>query len=263
MRKIYIFLICVALVVAYAWFIEPNWIVIRHESLTIQGLGPDTLRIVHIADIHTARYGFREGKTKEMIRAIAPDYVFFTGDLLKSKSKLTAGLDFLTGLRARYGTYLVPGNADALIDRSIARGRLSRASIGYQILINENVDCGSFTLVGLGDPVSGNENVDAAFKGVDEFKPVFVLTHFHPDSLLDDLARHKVDMVFSGHTHGGQCGLPLIVNLIPYASRSEYIAGLYRYDGFYLDVTKGLGTNIFPLRFLCRPEIVVFELHGE
>ena len=263
MRKTHIVLICIALVVAYAWFIEPNWIVVRHEQLTIQGLGPDTLRIVHIADIHTRRYGFREAKAKEMIRAIAPDYVFFTGDLLTSKSRLSAGLDFLTGLHAKRGTFLVPGNADGLIERSIKRGRLSKVSIGYHILINESVDCGPFTLVGLGDPVSGSEDVRAAFQGVDEFKPVLVLTHFHPDSLLDDLARHKVDIVFSGHTHGGQCGLPLAVNLIPYASRSEYIAGLYRYDGFYLDVTKGLGTNIFPLRFLCRPEIVVFELHGE
>jgi predicted MPP superfamily phosphohydrolase len=263
MKKKHIALIGIAMLVVYSWLIEPNWIVLRTHQLKIQGLGPDTLRIVHIADIHTTHYGFRESRAKEMIRRIDPDYIFFTGDLIKSRSKLTPGLDFLTGLRSEDGTYLVPGNADALITRSVGNGRLPRESLGYRILINENVDCGAFTLVGLGDPVSKEEDVDAAFRGVDEFKPVFVLTHFHPDSLLEDLERYNVDMVFSGHTHGGQFGLPFIVNLIPYASRSKYLAGLYRYDGFFLDVTRGLGTNIFPLRFLCRPEIVVFELYGE
>jgi predicted MPP superfamily phosphohydrolase len=263
MKKKHIVLMGIALLAAYSGVIEPNWIVQRTHSLKIQGLGPDTLKIVHIADLHTTRYGFRESRTKEMIRQIDPDYIFFTGDLLKSYGDLAPALDFLTGLRAREGTYLVPGNADVLITRLIRRGQLSKESLGYRILINESVDCGPFTLVGLGDPVSGEEDVDKAFNGVDEFKPVFVMVHFHPDSLLEDLEKYKVDMVFSGHTHGGQCGLPLVVKLVPYASRSEYLAGLYQHNGFLLDVTKGLGTNIFPLRLLCRPEIVVFELYGE
>jgi predicted MPP superfamily phosphohydrolase len=198
-----------------------------------------------------------------MIRRINPDYVFFTGDLIKSTGQLGPGLDFLTSLRAKVGTYVVPGNADMLMTRAIERGRLSKDASGYHILMNESVDCGSFTLVGLGDPVSGEEDIGKAFSGVGEFNPVFVLTHFHPDSLLVDFEDLKVDMVFSGHTHGGQLGLPLIVKLFPYAARSKYIAGLYRYDGFLLSVTRGLGTNIFPFRFLCRPEILVFKLHGE
>ena len=192
-----------------------------------------------------------------------PDYIFLTGDLIKSSSRLAPGLDFLAGLEARHGIYLVPGNADRLLVRSIQRGRLSKDSLDYHVLINESVDCGSFTLVGLDDPVSGREDVGKAFAGIDEFKPVFVLSHFHPDSLLEDLEAYTVDMVFSGHTHGGQFGLPIVVRLVPYAARSEYIAGLYRHDGFLLSVTRGLGTNIFPLRFLCRPEILVFELRGE
>jgi len=263
MKKRYILLIILAGLIAYSGLIEPYWIAQKTYRLTIQGLGPETVRIVHIADIHATRNGFREAKAREMIKRIDPDYIFFTGDLIKSSSRLTPGLDFLTGLKARHGTYMVLGNADRLLVRSIQRGRLSKDSLDYHILINESVDCGNFTLVGLDDPVSDREDVGKAFAGIDEFKPVFVLTHFHPDSLLEDLETYNVDMVFSGHTHGGQFGLPVVVKLVPYAARSDYIAGLYHYDGFLLSVTRGLGTNIFPLRFLCRPEIVVFELRGE
>jgi predicted MPP superfamily phosphohydrolase len=262
MKKRYIVFIGVAAFLIYSGLIEPHWIATKTHQLSIQGFGPDTLTIVHIADLHATGYGFREARAKDMIRHIDPDYIFLTGDLIKSHGKLSPGLDFLTGLRAGRGTFLVPGNADLLMNRSVRSGRLLKESFGYRILVNESVDCGSFTLVGLGDPVSGEEDLDKAFSGIDEFKPVFVLSHFHPDHLLEGLERFKVDIVFSGHTHGGQCGLPLIVNMVPYASRSKYLAGLYRDHGFLLSVTTGLGTNIFPLRFLCRPEIVIFEIHG-
>jgi predicted MPP superfamily phosphohydrolase len=263
MKKRYILLIVLGGLAAYSGLLEPNWIAQRTIRLTIQGLGREPVRIVHIADIHTTRYGFREKHATEMINRIDPDYVFFTGDLIKSRSRLGPGLEFITGLKAKHGVYLVPGNADRLLVRSIERGRLSKDSLDCHVLINQSVDCGDFTLVGLDDPVSEREDVAKAFAGVDEFKPVLVMTHFHPDSLLEILGTYNVDVVFSGHTHGGQFGLPVIIKLIPYAARSKYMAGLYRYDGFYLSVTRGLGTNIFPLRFLCRPEILVFELQGE
>ena len=263
MKKRYIVLIALAGLLGYAGFVEPNWISKTTHQLTIQGFGAETLRIIHIADIHTTRTGFLERRATEMINRTDPDYIFLTGDLMESSSKLSDGLDFLSGLKAKHGTYLVPGNADRLMVRSIRQGRLSKDSLDYHILMNESVDCGSFTLVGLDDPVSGRENVVKAFEGIDEFKPVLVMSHFHPDTLLQDLEDYKVDMVFSAHTHGGQIGLPVVVRLVPYAARSEYIAGLYHYDGFLLSVTRGLGTNIFPLRFLCRPEILVFELRGE
>jgi predicted MPP superfamily phosphohydrolase len=263
MKKRYILLIALAGLIAYSGLIEPHWISTRTYRLAIQGLGAEAIKVVHIADIHTTRRGFLEAKVTEMINRVDPDYIFLTGDLIKSRGTLSAGIDFLSGLRARNGIYIVPGNADRLLVRSIQRGRLSKDSLEYHVLINENVDCGNFTLVGLDDPVSDREDVGRAFEGVDEFKPVLVLSHFHPDTLLEDLEAYNVDMVFSGHTHGGQIGLPIVVGLVPYAARSVYIAGLYHHDSFLLSVTRGLGTNIFPLRFLCRPEILVFELQGE
>jgi predicted MPP superfamily phosphohydrolase len=141
-------------------------------------------------------------------------------------------------------------------------GRVLRDTLNCGILMNESVDCGPFVLVGIDDPVSGRENTAEAFKGVTHTKPVFVMSHFHPDRLLLEIEHLGADMVFSGHTHGGHIGIAAVVSLFPYANRSKYIAGLYRLNHTYLSVTRGVGTGIFPFRFLCRPEIVVCHLRG-
>jgi hypothetical protein len=263
LKKRYVAIICVAGLLLYSGLVEPYWVIERSHELRVPGLGSRTLRIVHIADVHTTRYGRREAKTIRMIERINPDYVFLTGDLLKSGSRLQAGLDFLARLRARHGIYVVPGNADRQLTRAIDYGRISKDTLNYRILVNENVDCGPFTLVGIDDPVTCRENLSAAFRGVGHSKPLFVLTHFHPDTLLEHFRGMGVDLAFSGHTHGGQFGLTTAMGPVPYVSRSKYLSGLYHLDGLTLSVTQGVGVNIFPLRLMCRPEILVFDLTGE
>jgi predicted MPP superfamily phosphohydrolase len=258
-RKLYI-IAAVAAFLAYSGLIEPYWINEKTYDISVAGLGARELTVVHIADIHTTRFGSRERQTVDLIERIKPDYVFVTGDLRKKKDTIHAGLDFMSRLRARHGVYLVPGNADGYIAWGVRQGKVPRETDTYRILMNESVDCGAFTLVGLDDPVTHREDVGRAFEGVPATKPVFVLTHFHPDSLLWEFETRKVDVVFSGHTHGGQTGLAVLVGLVPYAYRSRYISGLYKLNRFYLSVTRGVGTNIFPLRFLCRPEVVVLRI---
>jgi predicted MPP superfamily phosphohydrolase len=260
MRKRFYVVIGVVAVLVYAGLIEPYWIAERTYDLGIRGFGGDSLTIVHIADIHTRRLGFRERQTIERIEQIDPDYVFVSGDLIKEDYTIRAGLDFLAKLKARCGVYFVAGNADREIVSGIGAGTIARETATYRILINESVDCGDFVLVGIDDPVTHRDDVARAFEGVSGSKPVFALTHFHPDSLLWQLEARGVDLVFSGHTHGGQVGLAMILELVPYAYRSRFIGGLYELNRFHLSVTKGVGTNIFPMRLLCRPEIVILRL---
>jgi predicted MPP superfamily phosphohydrolase len=236
MKKRFYILIAFGLLLCYSGLIEPYWISQTTHDLTIDGLGLKELTIVQIADIHTHKFGWRERETIRRIEEIDPDF--------------------------RYGIYLAPGNADGKILSAIRWGRIERDTLNCGILMNESVDCGPFVLVGIDDPVSGRENTADAFAGVTHTKPVFVMTHFHPDRLLRELEHLGADMVFSGHTHGGHIGIATVVGLVPYANRSKYMGGLYKLNHTYLSVTRGIGTGIFPFRFLCRPEIVVFHLRG-
>jgi predicted MPP superfamily phosphohydrolase len=262
-RKYYYLLIGIAAFLLYSTFVEPNWVVQKTHDVRIPGLASEKITVVHIADIHTTSLGYRERRTLRMIKEIEPDFIFITGDLLKSKSKLKTGIEFLSELKSKYGTYLVLGNADRVIEAGLRWKRTGKDSLDYRILRNESVDCGAFQLVGVDDPVSHHEDAEKAFAEVTGAKPVIALTHFHPDSLIEDLESRGTDLVFSGHTHGGQTGFSPIVGLIPYASRSRYMAGLYSIGRMRLCVTKGVGTNIFPMRFLCRPEVIVVNLLGE
>jgi predicted MPP superfamily phosphohydrolase len=250
-----------ALVVCYAAIVEPTWLKVRTYEVLVPGLATD-ITLVHIADIHTKEIGFRERRTLEIIEGIDPDFVLVSGDLLKSDSKLKVGLTFLSGLHARQGVYFVPGNSDYALIRGLETGEVPRAFGNWHILMNESVDCGPFVLVGLDDPVRCRENVARSFLDVDGTKPVFVMAHFHAKRVLAALREHDVDLIFTGHTHGGQIGLGPLVTYVPYAHRSKYVAGFYSVDGARLYVTRGVGTNIFPLRLNCRPEIAVFHLRG-
>lgn len=262
-RKYYYLLVGIAAFLLYSAFVEPYWIVRKTYDVRIPGLMAEKITVVHIADLHTTSYSYRERKTIRMVKEIDPDFVFVTGDLLKSNSKLETGLDFLSRIKSRYGIYVVMGNADNILEAALRWKRTRRDSLNYHILVNESVDCGAFQLVGLDDPVNHREDVEKAFKGITGTKPIVVLTHFHPDSLLLDLESRGTDLVLSGHTHGGHIGLGGIVSLFPYAYRSRYIAGLYSIGDMRLCVSRGVGTNVFPLRFLCRPEVVVVNLMGE
>jgi predicted MPP superfamily phosphohydrolase len=246
----------------YSGLIEPYWIKVETHELTISGFPEEPVCIVHIADTHTIDLGIREGRLIKMMNDLRPDYIFITGDLLKKHSKLGNGLAFASMLTARKGVFAVCGNSDAVIEKARAKGTLLESTPHLSILFNESVDCGDFTLVGLDDPVTHRADPELALAGVDMSRPVIVLTHFHPDDILRQLAAAGVDMVFSGHTHGGQLGIPTLVKLVPYASRSDYISGLFDVDGLRLHVTKGIGTNIFPFRFLCRPQVDVFYIRG-
>lgn len=262
MRTRYYLLIGIAGLLCYSGLIEPSWIVERHRDVTIDGFPVAELSIVHIADIHTTGFGRRERETIRRIDRIDPDYVLITGDLLKSTSKLPHAISFLSQLRSRYGVYLVLGNADGVLESAIRWHKTPKETLNYRILMNESADCGAFTLVGIDDPVTGREDLAKAFKGVPPTKPVFVMSHFHPDGLIAEIEDMGAAMMFSGHTHGGHIGIAHLVGLIPYAYRSRYISGLYSLNHCYLSVTKGVGTNIFPFRLLCRPEIVVFRIRG-
>ena len=251
----------IASLLCYAGLIEPNWIRTRSYDLEIPGLARD-VTVVEIGDIHTNRMGLRERRALDAVRRADPDYVFVAGDLLKSNSKPAQGLDFLSRLSAKKGIYFVLGNADGALRDEIERGTIPRAFGKWRVLENESVDCGDFTLVGIDDPVTCRDNSDLAFKGVPAGKPIFVLAHFHAKRLMAKLEQAGVSVVFTGHTHGGQIGVGPLVSHVPYAHRSPYVAGLYKLNGARLYVTRGVGTNIFPLRLFCRPEIAVFHLKG-
>ncbi len=117
----------------------------------------------------------------------------------------------------------------------------------------------SFWLAGVDDTMVGLEDLPLALAGSREEEMKLVLAH-NP-IILRRAARAGVDLVLSGHTHGGQ------VNLRPEKSasgrpRRRLLKGLARQGDTQIYVTRGLGTVVLPVRFGCPPEVSLLELRS-
>lgn len=255
-------IVVVAVFLTYAGLVEPYWIRVVERTIEVEQSDSLDIEIVHVSDLHTSRIGIRERKLLDVISKASPDYVFVTGDLLKNKKGVDACFKLIPQIKAKSGVFVVLGNADGKIRDVIVSGAFPQQGQGWTILLNQNIDCGRFCIVGIDDPVTHHGDVKKAFEGVDEDKPAIVLCHFHSERVLGDLAKRQVLLVLTGHTHGGQIVFSKVMSRIGYLNRSKYISGLYRFDGFDLNVTKGVGTNLFPFRFLCPPEICILHLRG-
>ena len=84
----------------------------------------------------------------------------------------------------------------------------------------------------------------------------------HRPEFMDLYAQYPVDLVLSGHAHGGQFRLPLIGGLIGPGQGlfPEYDCGLYQKDNTQMIVSRGIGQSLFPFRFNNRPEVVLITL---
>lgn len=236
----------------------------RHDVF-IDGLPPefDGYRIAFITDTHVASF-MRRGLYREVVaRATAfdPDIILLGGDFVTWERHIPLMTEVLVhGLEARDGVYAVLGNhdywanADAIVASMTARG--------VQFVINRKVVLrrgdATLPLVGIDEIYRGKPDLDDAFAGVDERKPVLGITH-HPD-LFDDLGGRRLDLLVCGHTHGGQIRFPFFGSVVvPSKHEGRYAAGFHRQGKVLMYVSRGIGA-IPPLRILCRPEVATFVL---
>ncbi|MEK6333743.1 MAG: metallophosphoesterase [Acidobacteriota bacterium] len=245
---------------------EPFMLAIERQEIYLRRLpaGLDGLRLVHLSDFH---YGPLTD-SKHLERAVKaandlrPDVIVLTGDYISQDRVYAAPCAELVGrLRARFGIYAVMGNHDHWTDAALIAD-LFRAE-GIKVLVNEglrlDLEGESFWLAGVDDTMVGLEDLPLALAGSSEDEMKLLLAH-NP-IILRRAARAGVDLVLSGHTHGGQ------VTLRPEKSQSgrprrRLLRGLGRRGNTQIYVTRGLGTVVLPIRYGCPPEVSVLELHS-
>jgi uncharacterized protein len=242
-----------ALVAAYATFIEPKRLEVTHQ--TFVGKVRKPLRIAHISDLHTQGFGPRERTLIVMLQRENPDIIVITGDVV-DRGKLAPAKDLIANLSAPLGVYVVRGNWEHWTLEEDERAFYQ--SLGVKFLDNQGVAArDDLWIAGLDDPSSGTPDLARALTGapLDSFK--LVLMHA-PDYFAQIGGRF--DLALAGHTHGGQIVLPIYGPLwLPPGGR-RYVRGFYSANGSHLYVNRGVGTSIAPMRLGCRPELAIIDL---
>ena len=249
----------VALTEPFMTAIERQEIYLRRLPQALNGL-----RVVHLSDFH---YGplvdpRHLERAIEIAKTLNPDLIALTGDYISQERSYAAPCAALVGqLRAPHGVFAVLGNHDHWTDAKLITD-LFRAE-GIRVLLNEglrvDISGEAFWLAGVDDTMVGLEDLPLALAGSRDGELKLLLAH-NP-VILRRAWRADVDLVLSGHTHGGQ------VTIRPEKNRSGHprrrlLRGLGRRGNTQIYVTRGLGTVVLPIRYGCPPEISVLEFRS-
>jgi predicted MPP superfamily phosphohydrolase len=239
---------------------------ISSRDIFISGLPPafDGYRVVQISDLHCGPFvqGRRVAEWVAAVNHQKPDLVAVTGDFIASGSAFVPVVAAaLAKLSARDGVFASMGNHDYFTDGEALVDALEGA--GMSVLRNRGIEIrragAAIYLAGVDDTWTRRHDVDKALSGRTPGIPVVLLAH--DPALFPEAARHGVDLTLSGHTHGGQLGLPFVARRLNLARlMTRFTSGLYRSGSSTLYVNRGLGTTGPPVRLGVAPEIAVLTL---
>lgn len=239
----------------------------------------DGVKIAHISDLHNKNW---KGKLSIILKNENPDYIFLTGDMIDSrKTDVKITLDFLEQIKDLAPIYYVNGNHEGRlhIDGNFNNKKdryeelkNGMEKLGITILENKSTDLirdnESIHLIGLNDPIFSWDFMEPeiSYLGknlvslIDEESFQILLAH-RPDNF-QFYSENNLDLVLSGHTHGGQLRLPFIGGIVAPGQGffPKYTKGLYEMDNSKMIVSPGLGNSIIPIRFNNNPELYMITL---
>lgn len=236
----------------------------------------DGYRIAQVSDLHNAEFGGGNQRLLDMLREAEPDMIAITGDLIDSrKTNIAVALAFAEEAVRIAPCYYVSGNHEARVPeyRELKAGL---EAAGVTVLDDARVEIEisgkSITIIGVNDPsfladylTSDAAVMDRKLSELSSEDASFTILLSHRPELFDTYAAHDMDLVLTGHAHGGQFRLPLIGGLIApnQGLFPKYDDGLYSEGNTNMIVSRGLGNSIIPFRFNNRPEVVLIELKSQ
>jgi len=260
---------------SYASVIAPHQVAVRRYTMAVHDLPTalEGLRIVQISDTHYGPYvslDYLEGVIQQ-VNSLRGDVVLLTGDYVhKTPASIADGVGVFKGLHAPLGVVGVLGNHDHWEGAGRIRSQFEKISV--PLIDNDRVfltadrmgrtPCSdSICIAGVGDLWEEGVDFDRALQGVPDAMARLVLSH-NPDAAESVFGDHRIDMMFSGHTHGGQMLFPGVGPIAPSRYGAKYLGGVCRGPRCPVVVSRGIGMSVVPMRFRVAPELVVVDVHG-
>lgn len=289
---------------ALVWgtLIERQMYAVRRHTLPVLAPGSAPIRVLHLSDLHLAPWQNRKMQWVRSLAQLAPDLIISTGDsmghlealpMLRHTLEPFANIPgvFVYGSNDYYGPklknplkYLQAPSRLSTREKDIDNAALTElltAEMGWVDLNNSaaritahgsQVEC-----FGLNDPHIHYDDaaaMDAALTAVRKTQksakqtPVTHLGVVHAPyrSALDALLEQGAEVIFAGHTHGGQVCIPGVGALttncdLPRTQAKGLSVWFSQKRAAFLNVSAGLGHSIYsPVRFACRPEVSLITL---
>lgn len=234
----------------------------------------DGFRIAHVSDLHNTEIGKDNEKLLAMLQDAKPDIIAITGDLIDSRNTdVEVALQFIREAVKIAPCYYVTGNHESRISEyALLKAGMETAGVVILEDASSEISLGgeTITLIGVNDPSFRTNNLSGDSATVMDTKLTqlhadddgFTILLSHRPELFDVYVRNSMNLVLSGHAHGGQFRLPFVGGLVaPHQGLfPEYDAGLYTEGNTNMLISRGVGNSIFPFRINNRPEVILIEL---
>lgn len=260
--KFYFLSILLLFIIDACWFEKfiTDW-----SYYDISGQNENKINVIQLTDLHLESIKSFHTSIAERINKTKPDIVFITGDAVDEDVKLPVLHEFLQMIDSSIQKIAILGNWEHWGDVDLVELEKVYNDNNGILLINEHITFEiknrTLTVIGVDDLIGGTPDFEKSVEGIDASDKTIMLAHCpkYRDIISQKNNAETVDLILSGHTHGGQVS---ILGYIPFKPRGsgEYLNGWYKEDGIDMYVSKGVGTSILPLRFLSRSEVVEFDL---
>jgi predicted MPP superfamily phosphohydrolase len=234
----------------------------------------DEFTIVQISDLHNKVFRTNQSSLLKSVIEASPDIIVITGDLVdRRKYDLDDAMLFIDGAVRIAPVYFVSGNHEAWSGEYVEISK-RLTSAGVVILDDMKVELKSngevIELLGLSDPdfLTSTYFEGTKYSSLKEHlsnlsdESVYQILLSHRPELFDLYVDHNIDLIFSGHAHGGQFRFPRAGGLIApdQGLFPKYSSGSYKEEQSTMVVSRGLGNSIIPVRIFNRPEVVIVTL---
>ena len=243
--------------------IQTTRISITSEKIPTAFIG---FTIVQVSDLHNTEFGSHQERLLNAVKGSSPDIIAITGDLIDSNhTDIEKAMVFINDAVKIAPVYYVTGNHEAWSDQ-YNELKKQMVEVGVDILEDEKTIIErhgiSIQLLGLNDPDFTSTSIDDKLEDMLVENNEFTILLSHRPELFDVYVDNNIDLVLSGHAHGGQIRLPFVGGLVApnQGFFPKYSEGVYEKNQTKMIVSRGLGNSIIPLRINNRPELVIITL---